>query len=140
MDPGVSVWICLAGAVAVSVVLGLEIRAVLVLRSEGVRTEGTVVDNAEKASQKSKKRWVPVIAFTDAEGYEVEFAPRAQSGKAMPVGSTVQVVYLPRKPAAARRDTWSDLWLLVHLLAVLLAGAWWATFGLAMGLMTTGGV
>lgn len=140
VDPDVSVWICLASAVVLSGALFLELRSVLRLRSEGLRAEGTVIDNVEKTSERSKKRWVPVIAFTDAEGYGVEFAPRAHSGKSMPVGSTVPVVYLRDKPAAARRNSWGDLWLLTHLLAVLLAGNWWAVIALTAQLMTRGGV
>lgn len=139
VEAGVSFWICLASAVVLSGVFCLEARSVLRLRREGVRTEGTVVDNVEKTSQ-SKRRWVPVVAFTDVEGYHVEFVPRAQSGRSLPLGRTVKVIYLRDKPWAARMNAWSDLWLATTLLIVFLIGNGWAVIDLGSQVMTVGGM
>ncbi|MCH6161590.1 DUF3592 domain-containing protein [Streptomyces marispadix] len=139
VDAGISFWICLAGAVSFSGVLCLEARSVLRLRREGVRAEGTVVDNVEKAEPR-RRRWVPVIAFTDAEGYHVEFVSRVQSGRSLPLGRTVSVIYPRENPWAARIDRWADLWLGVTLLVVMLAGDGWALIGLGMQVAAEGGV
>lgn len=140
VNAGTSFWICLASAVVLSGVMYLEVRSVLRLRREGVRTEGTVVDNVERTSERSRKRWAPVIAFTDAEGYHVEFAPRAGSGRPLPLGRTVKVIYLRDKPWAARRNCWADLWLGVTLLVVFLIGLGTALTDLGTQVMAEGGM
>ncbi|QPP06055.1 DUF3592 domain-containing protein [Streptomyces bathyalis] len=134
MEAGVSFWICLTSAVVLSGLFCLEVRSVLRLRREGVRTEGTVVDNVEKTAE-SRRRWVPVIAFTDTEGYRVEFAPRARSGRPLPLGRTVRVIYLRDSPCDARMNSWGDLWLGITLLAVFLTGNGWALIGLGPQVM-----
>jgi hypothetical protein len=139
VDAGVSFWICLVSAVVFAGVVCLELRSVLRLRREGVRTEGTVVDNVAKTSER-RRRWVPVIAFDDAEGYLVEFVPRAQSGRSMPLGRTVKVIYPHDKPQAARIDRWADLWLGVTLLVTLLIGAGWAAIDLGTQVTAVGGM
>lgn len=139
VDAGVSFWITLGGGVVFASVLCLELRSVLRLRREGVRTEGTVVDNVEKAS-KRKRRWVPVIAFDDTEGYPVEFVPRAQTGRTMPLGRTVRVIYLHERPQAARIDRWADLWFGVTILAAFLIGVTVAAIDLGTQVTAAGGM
>ncbi|MEV8631672.1 DUF3592 domain-containing protein [Streptosporangium sp. NPDC051023] len=83
-------------------------RAASRLRREGLRAQGTVIDNVEVRGD-SGREWVPVIGFTDNLGYPVEFSPSVRTGRKWPPGRTVKVVYLPDRPHAARVESWSEL-------------------------------
>lgn len=140
VDAGVSFWISVVAAVVLTGVLCLEGRTVLRLRRAGLRTDGRVIDNVDRTpGHRSKRTWRPVIAFTDIEGYHVEFTPRAGSGRGMPLGHTVKVIYLRDRPWAARTDSWASLWLTSTLLSVALVQLGWAVTGLGAQVMAAGG-
>lgn len=105
---GSSVGAALCGAAAL-LLLGVALRDATVvrqLRRRGTRTRGVVVDNV-RVTDDSGPMWVPVIAFTDQQGYRVEFSPRIRgTGMGLPTGREVGVVYLAHNPQTARVLMW----------------------------------
>ncbi|WP_413105886.1 DUF3592 domain-containing protein [Streptomyces sp. Inha503] len=101
------------------------------LRQHGIRTSGVVVGQVHVKSDASSHgdgHWVPVIAFTDMRGQQVEFKPRVTGGGlGLPTGQHVPVVYLPDKPKSACVDTRRHMmasvrfWLLVGVIEAFVA-------------------
>lgn len=104
---------------------GREASLALRLRRRGLTAEGTVVENV-RCDGPSGPTWLPVIAFTDAEGHRVEFTPSMTgTGMGLSTGRTVDVIYLPEAAPDARIDDWRHL--LVPSLVMAFAGL--ALFG-----------
>lgn len=80
-----------------------EVRAQRRLRHEGIRTTGIVVRH-DHTGMDRERVYVPVVAFTDADGVGRECRSTHSGRRGWPVGREVPVAYLPGAPAMAVID------------------------------------
>ncbi|MFD3944622.1 DUF3592 domain-containing protein [Streptomyces sp. NPDC058579] len=101
MSEGIGIALCVVASVALlgaALQDGLTVRR---LRLHGVRTHGMVVDNVR--ADTDQPMWIPVIEFTDQQGYQVRFTPKGQgTGMGIPTGRRVDVLYMADNPQTAR--------------------------------------
>lgn len=80
------------------------------LRWRGRTAEGTVIRNVRSTDLNTDELQMPVIAFTDIAGNQVEFSPQATGpGMTLSAGSTVEVIYPPEAPHNARVNSRAHL-------------------------------
>ncbi len=93
----------LAGAILVGVLWSIasQIRAESAstkLRTNGVRTTGTVVDNTMTSTPQRQMLFSPVVEYDTLSGTRVLAAAQQRSATSWPRGSVVEVAYDPDEP------------------------------------------
>jgi|SRR5581483_5351715 len=97
---------------------------------DAVRADARVVRIIERRDVGSDASYYPVFSFRDPTGEEHEvYSSSGSFPPANAVGDSVTVLYRPQQPSKAREDSFSELWLLPVILAVV--GLFDLTIGLA---------
>lgn len=114
-------------AVTASVIGVVVLWNAVELYTDGLRTEGTVLevretrrtedetvtrpDGSEGRRQVERFSYAPVVRFTTNDGREIEFHGRAGSDTSLAEGDRVTVIYDPANPIRAYIATFLDFWL-----------------------------
>jgi peptidoglycan/LPS O-acetylase OafA/YrhL len=90
------------------------------LRSNGVKTNATIVDVSTKFSRHSSNSYTDLVRFTTADGKQYQESISGSRGER--VGGTVAVVYDPSDPGTVQEaSSLSGLWWITPVVLVIFA-------------------
>lgn len=89
------------------------------LASEGIRTEGTVIDFNYRRGDEGSGTYAPVVEFYDRQGVrQVYHSGTSSNPPAYDRGEKVDIIYREGTPERAMIDSFTDRWMMTALLGL----------------------